>query len=291
MIDGVILKGVGGLYTVDTNTAAGIYMCKPRGIFRKNKISPLVGDMVSISETSEGEGVIETIHERRSMLIRPKVANITQALIVFAYKEPDLHMDLLDRFIINCEAAGVESIICLNKTDLITESEMEQFEQVKSIYEKAGYTVLAVSTYEGVNMEAVFNSLKGEITVLAGPSGAGKSSIANMILDTEMMETGHLSEKIRRGKHTTRHTQLIRLDEDSYIVDSPGFSSVFFENIDSGSLKHMFREFREYEGKCRFLNCNHIDEPDCEIKNQLSLSNISESRYSRYLSLFNEMKG
>ena len=289
MINGVILKGVGGLYTVDSRE--GIYMCKPRGIFRKNKLSPLVGDMVSISKTVEGEGVIETIHERKSALTRPKVANITQALIVFAYKEPDLHMDLLDRFLINCEAAGIESIICLNKTDLISESENEQFQQTKSIYEKAGYKVLAVSTYAGMGMDTIVDKLKGETTVFAGPSGAGKSSIANMLLDTELMETGVLSEKIRRGKHTTRHTQLIKMDEYSYIVDSPGFSSVFFENVDINNLKHLFREFREYEGQCRFLNCNHIDEPDCEVKAQVSSKNISESRYNRYLAFFQEMKG
>ena len=289
MIDGVILKGVGGLYTVDT--AKGVYMCKPRGIFRKNKISPLVGDKVSLSKTAEGEGVIETIHQRESMMSRPKVANITQALIVFAYKEPDLHMDLLDRFLINCEAAGIESIICLNKIDLISESDKEQFEQTKSIYENAGYRVLAVSTYTGLKIESIVDSLKGETTVFAGPSGAGKSSIANMLLDTELMETGILSEKIRRGKHTTRHTQLIKMDEDSYIVDSPGFSSMFFENVDSNNLKHMFREFRQYEGQCRFLNCNHVDEPDCEIKAQVALLSINESRYKRYLSFFEEMKG
>ena len=289
MINGIILKGVGGLYTVDTGE--GIYMCKARGIFRKNKISPLVGDMISISKTAEGEGVIETIHERKSSLIRPKVANITQALIVFAYKEPDLHMDLLDRFIINCEAARIESIICLNKIDLIEENEKEEFERIKNIYEKAGYRVFAVSTYKGMGMEAVLASLKGETTVFAGPSGAGKSSIANMILDTELMETGVLSEKIRRGKHTTRHTQLIKMDEDSYIVDSPGFSSVFFENVDINNLKHLFREFKEHEDKCRFLNCNHIDEPDCEVKEQVSIGSISESRYNRYLAFFEEMKG
>ena len=289
MLEGLILKGVGGLYTVDT--AEGIYMCKPRGIFRKNKISPLVGDMVSIGKTAENEGVIEIIHERRSVLIRPKVANITQALIVFAYKEPDLHMDLLDRFIINCEAAGIESIICLNKIDLIGESDRERFEKTKNIYTKAGYRVLAVSTYEGLHMEDIVEVLEGETTVFAGPSGAGKSSIVNMLLDSDVMETGQLSEKIRRGKHTTRHTQLIKMSENSYIVDSPGFSSIFFENVNINNLKHMFREFKEYEGKCHFLNCNHIDEPDCEVKKQVSLSTISESRYNRYLALFEEMKG
>ena len=289
-MEGIIVKGVGGLYTVDTSI--GTVMCKPRGIFRKKEIaiSPLVGDVVLLSLLEEGSGVIEKIYDRKTLLMRPKVANITQALIVFAYKEPDLYMDLLDRFIINCEAAGVNGSIIFNKIDLLSESEKKKTQNIREIYEKAGYRVIEVSVYENIGIDQIKKALIGETTVFAGPSGAGKSSIFNMISNGELMETGELSQKIRRGKHTTRHTQLIKSDEDSYIVDSPGFSAIHFDGIEASNLKHLFREFRQLQDACRFADCNHIDEPDCNIKKGVSEGLIDEIRYKRYLSFYEELK-
>ncbi|MCL2564354.1 MAG: ribosome small subunit-dependent GTPase A [Defluviitaleaceae bacterium] len=290
-MEGIIVKGVGGLYTVDT--PMGLVMCKPRGIFRKKEIalSPLVGDGVFVSLLEDGSGVIEKINDRKTLLTRPKVANITQAIIVFAYKEPDLHLDLLDRFIVNCEAVGINISIIFNKIDLLKENDKKKTQNIRKTYEKAGYKVIEVSVYENIGIDQIENALIGEMTVFAGPSGAGKSSIFNMISDEELMETGELSEKIRRGKHTTRHSQLIKLDKDSYVADSPGFSAVHFEDIGTAELKHFFREFSQLQDGCRFADCNHIDEPDCKVKEEVFKGSIAEIRYKRYLSFYEELRG
>ena len=293
MQDGLIVKGVGGLYTVDTK--AGIIKAKPRGIFRKKEIakSPVVGDLVSVSilEEDENTGVIEKIHERKTLLIRPKVANVTQALIVFAYKEPDLHLDLLDRFIILCEWSGIDCIIAFNKMDLLSEKKIEETENIKNIYEKAGFRVVELSAWKNMGTDKVKSTLYGEVTVFAGPSGAGKSSIFNAISGKELMEIGELSSKIRRGKHTTRHSQLIKFADDSYIVDSPGFSSLDLTGIAGDELKNLFREFKEQSIECRFVDCNHIDEPDCMVKQGVSSGLISDIRYKRYLSFYEQLRG
>jgi len=218
------------------------------------------------------------------------VANITQALIVFAYKEPDLHLDLLDRFLVNCEAAGIDSSIVFNKIDLLTEKEKEKSKNIKKTYEKTGYKVMEVSVYEKTGIDKINEALMNETTVFAGPSGAGKSSIFNAVSNEKLMETGELSEKIRRGKHTTRHSQLIKLSADSYIVDTPGFSAVHFEGIETGDLKNLFREFKEFQTECRFADCNHIDEPDCRVKEGVSEGLICEIRYKRYLSFYEELR-
>jgi len=291
MLEGIIVKGVGGLYAVDTGTQGGMISAKPRGIFRKKEIaiSPLVGDMVSVSLLDDGTGVIEKIHERKTILARPKVANVTQALIVFAYKEPDLHLDLLDKFLITCEAAGVDSVIAFNKIDLLDETERPRAKNIRDTYEKAGYKVIELSTYKGIGIDLAKDALDSEITVFAGPSGAGKSSIFNAVCNEELMEIGELSTKIRRGKHTTRHSQLIKLHENSYIVDSPGFSAVHLEGIDADDLKKLFRDFKELADECKFANCNHIDEPDCAVKQGVSDGLVSGLRYKRYLSFYAEL--
>jgi len=293
MLEGIIVKGVGGLYTIDT--AEGTVTARPRGIFRKKEISlsPLVGDKVSVSmiERDNNAGVIEKIHERKTLLMRPKVANVTQAVIVFACKEPDLHLDLLDRFIIQSEAAAVNSIIVFNKIDLLSGKDREKTEGIRNIYEKAGYKTVLLSTYKDVGIDKLEAVLDGETTVLAGPSGAGKSSIFNMLCNEKLMETGELSMKIRRGKHTTRHSQLVKLGTDSYLVDSPGFSSLTFNGIDADILKNLFLEFKGLSSECRFANCNHIDEPDCMVKQGVAQGIISETRYKRYLNFYEELRG
>ena len=290
-LEGIIVKGIGGLYTVDIDGSDESINAKPRGIFRKKEIaiSPLVGDRVSVSLLEDGSGIIEKIHERKTLLVRPKVANVTQALVVFAYKEPDLHLDLLDKFIINCEAANVLISIAFNKIDLLSESEWREAKQIKEIYEKIGYKVIDISTYEGIGIDSAKEALLGETTVFAGPSGAGKSSLFNAVCNKELMEIGELSTKIRRGKHTTRHSQLIKLHKDSYIVDSPGFSSIHLEGIEAGDLKELFREFREPSEECKFANCNHIDEPECGVKQGVLNGGISEIRYKRYLNFYKDL--
>ena len=292
MQEGVIIKGVGGSYEVDLNDSQRIVIAKPRGIFRKKEIaiSPMVGDMVSVSLLDDGSAVIEKIHERKSQLVRPKVANVGQALVVFAYKEPDLHLDLLDRFIINCEAANVRTIIAFNKVDLLDEKNRDEARTIKEMYEKIGYKVIDISTYKNTGIDSAQEALIGETTVFAGPSGAGKSSIFNAVCGAEHMEVGELSAKISRGKHTTRHSQLIKLQKDSYIVDSPGFSSIHLEGIELGELKELFREFEEPSGECKFADCNHIDEPGCGVKQGVLDGVIYEERYKRYLSFTEELR-
>ena len=292
MMKGIIVKGIGGLYTVDLDDSKGTINAKPRGIFRKKEIaiSPLVGDRVSVSLLEDGSGVIEKIHERKTLLTRPKVANVSQALVVFAYKEPDLHLDLLDKFIINCEAAQVSIIIAFNKADLLSDNERQEAKRIKEVYEKIGYEVIEVSTYKNMGIDLINKALIGETTVFAGPSGAGKSSIFNALCNEELMEVGELSTKIRRGKHKTRHSQLIKLHENSYIVDSPGFSAIYLEGIGANDLRQLFREFREPAEECRFANCNHTDEPECGVKQYVSEGLINETRYKRYLSIYEELR-
>jgi len=293
MLEGIIVKGVGGIYTIDLLDSDESVIAKPRGIFRKKEIaiSPFVGDMVSVSLLPDGFGVIEKIFDRKTIMIRPKVANVTQALVVFAYKEPDLHLDLLDRFIINCEAAGIQTVLAFNKVDLLNEKERVSARKIREMYEKIGYKAIDVSTYEGFGVDLVKEALIGETTVFAGPSGAGKSSIFNVVCDKELMEIGELSAKIRRGKHTTRHSQLIKLQQESYIVDSPGFSSIHFDGIEAADLKGLFREFEKFESECKFANCNHIDEPQCGVKQSVSEGMICEVRYKRYLVFYDELQG
>ena len=251
-----------------------------------------MGDLVwlSILEEDSGIGVIEKIEKRKTVLMRPKVANVTQALIVFSYKEPNLHLDLLDRFITQSEAACIDSVIAFNKIDLVNDKEKEKAKNIREIYEKAGYKVIGLSAYENIGIDELRPVLDGAVTVFAGPSGAGKSSIFNRVCNEELMEIGELSQKIRRGKHTTRHSQLVKLGEGSYVVDSPGFSSLSLDGIAAAGLKGLFRELKEPGTDCRFADCNHIDEPGCMVKQGVLDGLISEERYERYLSFYRELK-
>ncbi|MCL2592444.1 MAG: ribosome small subunit-dependent GTPase A [Defluviitaleaceae bacterium] len=285
MLNGRIIKGVGGLYAVDT--ADGLYNCRVRGIFRKHEINPTVGDNVVISITHEGdrEGVIDKILDRHSFLFRPRVANIDQAILVFSAVTPDINIDLMDRFILACEIAGVEIIICINKADIIN---FADFAWIKEIYERVGYTVIFTSAEDGTGLEEVKANLLGQVSVFAGPSGAGKSSLTNAIIPHANMQTGELSEKISRGRHTTRHTELIKAFENSYIVDSPGFSSLILENLQKDDLHKYFREFEEFSSNCKFMDCKHINEPICGVKDALGSGLIAKQRYNRYVNFYNK---
>lgn len=283
---GRVIKGVGGLYTVyvDGKTYEG----KPRGIFRNTNTKVLIGDWVNctiIDEVTE-EIVIEEIMERSNELVRPKVCNVDQVIIVFALKSPNINYDLLDRFIVLAEEVGLDIIICINKVDLLTEEEINAF---NDIYAKL-YKVIFVSTYDSVGIEPIKNMLNGKVTVLAGPSGVGKSSIINEVLQKNTMDTGEISDKIKRGKHTTRHSEFIPIpfcDANSFLVDSPGFTSLFFGHLDATELKYYFKEFREFSN-CKYQNCNHINEPDCEVKEHIG-KEIKEVRYNRYKNFYNEI--
>lgn len=285
---GKIIKGIAGFYYVHV-VHSGIYECKAKGIFRNKKIKPLVGDNVEIDIIDEEKriGNIVEIAERTNELIRPAVANIDQSLVVFAVMRPDPNINLLDRFLVMMERQDVPVIICFNKVDLVPEEELIE---LRDTYVNAGYHVIFTSTLNGNGVEDVKRILIGKTTAFAGPSGVGKSSMLNAIIPDANSETGGISEKIGRGKNTTRHTEIFNLEDETYIMDTPGFTSLYTNDFEKEELKWYFPEFREYEGKCRFNGCIHENEPDCAVKNALEEGKISESRYKNYLQMLDEIK-
>ena len=282
------MKGIAGFYYIYAEDGE-IYECKAKGIFRKDNQKPLVGDDVEITVLDESEklGNITDILPRKNSLIRPAVANVDQALVIFAMENPKPNFLLLDRFLIMMEQAGVPAIICFNKKDLAKQEEIEELYQ---IYSKCGYEVLLTSALEEEGLEMIRKILKGKTTVVAGPSGVGKSSLTNLMQGDVQMETGEISKKLKRGKHTTRHSQVIPIGEETYLMDTPGFSSLYLTDMEEQELKDYFPEFREYEGSCRFLGCRHIHEPGCAVKEALENQEISKLRYEDYVSLYGELK-
>lgn len=281
-MEGIIIKGIGGFYYIKTEE--GIIECKARGKFRYNSLKPIVGDRVTI-KVENGKGVIEEIHERSSELIRPTVANVTQAFVVFAIKNPDINLDLLNRFLTLCEYNDIHAVVCLNKEDLCTEEEKEN---LKELINDIGYEVLFINAKEGKGFDALKERLENNITVLCGPSGAGKSTLLNAFIDREHMETGSVSEKIGRGKHTTRHSELIDID-NGYLVDTPGFTTLDVTFIDRDSLKYCFPEFNEYNNLCKFNGCNHYKEPKCAVKEAVEEGKINKLRYEFYIKTLEEI--
>ncbi len=287
-MQGKIIKGIAGFYYVHV-AEAGIFECKAKGIFRKEKIKPLVGDDVELEPLNMQDmtGNITAILPRKNELIRPAVANVDQAMVIFAADKPKPNFNLLDRFLIMMEQRKVETIICFNKQDLVTQEETDRLRQ---IYEPCGYQVLAVSAKEQQGLKQVQEVLAGKTTTVAGPSGVGKSSLINLLSPEADMETGMLSEKIDRGKHTTRHSQLLYIDDGTYIMDTPGFSSLYLMGMEAEELKWYFREFESYEPFCRFQGCSHIHEPGCAVKTSLAEGKISPIRYENYAMLYGELK-
>ncbi|HBZ6547054.1 TPA: ribosome small subunit-dependent GTPase A [Clostridium perfringens] len=281
-MEGIIIKGIGGFYYIKTDE--GIIECKARGKFRYNSLKPMVGDRVTI-KVENGKGVIEDIHERSSELIRPTVANVTQAFVVFAIKNPDINLDLLNRFLTLCEYNDIHAVVCLNKEDLCTEEEKEN---LKELINDIGYEVLFINAKEGKGFDDLKERLEHNITVLCGPSGAGKSTLLNSFIDREHMETGSVSEKIGRGKHTTRHSELIDVD-NGYLVDTPGFTTLDVTFIDRDSLKYCFPEFNDYNNLCKFNGCNHYKEPKCAVKEAVEEGKINKLRYEFYIKTLEEI--
>ena len=287
-MQGKIIKGIAGFYYVHV-VESGLYECKAKGIFRKEKMKPLVGDIVEIDilDETEKKGNITEIIARKNELIRPAVANIDQALVVFAVTKPKPHFNLLDRFLIMMESKDIPVVLCFNKKDIATEPEIQE---LKDIYEKCGYQIVFTSALEEENTEELKDLLHGKTTAIAGPSGVGKSSLINIFQPNANMETGSISEKIERGKHTTRHSELIWIEDNTYIMDTPGFSSLYTNEFEKEELKYYFTEFSEYEGQCRFLGCDHIHEPGCAVKQALDEGKIHPVRYTNYLEMYNELK-
>ncbi len=278
---GKIIKGIGGFYYVKAadNT---VYECKARGIFRKDKIKPYIGDEVEIT-AENGKGSIDSIYPRRTELIRPAVSNIDILVIVAAAAEPEPDVFLIDKLLVNAEESGIKPIICINKTDV------KSGDELSGIYKNAGYEVITVSAAKDEGFEKLLPYLKDKTSAFAGLSGVGKSSILNIITGTKQ-ETGEVSDKIKRGRHTTRHVELLELKGGGFVLDTPGFSSFEVNRINVADLYKYFPEMRGFEDMCRFKGCFHINEPDCAIKERVDSGEISKSRYESYKELYNQLK-
>lgn len=292
MLKGTIIKGIAGFYYVEA--AHRIYECKARGKFRKDNIIPLIGDNVLITlglEENSGDkyqtAVIEEILERKNSLIRPPVANVDQAIVVFSVTYPEIHLDLLDRFLIMIEKENIIPYIVLNKID---DGKEEDYYNVVETYTQVGYEVLCLSAKKEINIEGLKEKLKGQTTVFAGPSGVGKSTLLNAIEKGLALETGEVSRKIKRGKHTTRHVELIPLGIGGFVLDTPGFTSLVLEGIHKDDLKYYFREFKSFEGSCKFSGCSHTHEPGCAIKQALETGSIIKARYDSYITYYNQLQ-
>lgn len=286
-MQGKIIKGIAGFYYVQTGDK--IYQCKAKGIFRNKKIKPLVGDNVDIDilDETDLEGNITEILPRTNELIRPAVANVDQALVVFAARNPKPNYNLLDRFLMMMEKQQIPVIVCFNKMDLVKEKELALLDQT---YENCGHKVMFISVRKEEGIEEIRNLIRGKTTVLAGPSGVGKSSLMNLLQPEANMETGAVSEKIKRGKHTTRHSELICIEENTFVLDTPGFSSLFIHTFEEDEIREYFQEFTPYEGQCRFQGCSHTHEPDCGVKKALEEGKISQIRYDNYVNIYTELK-
>ena len=283
MQKGQVIKTYNSFYYVQT--MEGMVTCKLRGRFKKERCNVVTGDFVELELLPDGSGIIEKRLERRTLLKRPAVANIQQVVLTFAAVQPDIHPLLLNRFLVLAEWSGIpEIVLCVNKMDLVT----EKAENVLSLYEKIGYTVLRVSARDSVGLAALREQLAGKVSVFAGPSGVGKSSLLNSLDPQLTLATGRISEKIKRGRHTTRIAQLLPF-AGGFVVDTPGFSSTELEQIDKNALADYFPEFVPFLGGCRYHPCTHSHEPQCVIKQAVEEGTISRERYDAYLNILQEI--
>lgn len=290
-INGRIVKGIAGFYYVSVDDESkSLYECHARGLFRKDKIKPIVGDYVSIEILDEEKklGSIVSIDNRKNELIRPLVANIDQAVIVFAFTKPEPNFNLLDKFLIMMRKNDVDTVIIFNKEDLAKDGEGNSYVEA---YKNSGARIMTICAKEGRGIEEVKELLHGKTTVLAGPSGVGKSTLINAICDDAVMETGDISEKLKRGKHTTRHSEIFQIGDDSYIVDTPGFTAFeLVEGMEKEEIRDYYPEFFPYEGTCKFEPCSHTHEPSCSVKAAVDESKINKIRYDNYLYIYDEIK-
>jgi len=295
MPEGLIVKALSGYYYVKPADPAldEIVQCRGRGIFKKKGISPLVGDRVMYSPTENGEGMVDEILPRITELIRPPIANARLAVLLFSLKEPDLNLQLLDKFLVHIEHEGLQALICLTKEDLLDAEKEEAAsitEQVARLYKQIGYEVFITSSLTGKGTEDVKSRLAGEISVLSGQSGVGKSTLLNTMFPGLSLETSEISMKLGRGRHTTRHVELIELENGGYVADTPGFSQLDFLELGVEELSTCFREFRELSEGCKFRGCTHLHEPGCKVREAVDDGAIAAGRYEHYVQFYEEMK-
>ncbi|MCF8010797.1 MAG: ribosome small subunit-dependent GTPase A [Clostridiales bacterium] len=283
MVQGIVYKAYGGYYFVDTGQVK--YKCTLRGRLNLKKEHVLIGDKVNLTVEDKDTGVIESLEPRRVYLLRPPVANIDMVVIIFSVVQPEPNLYLLDRFLLQARAAGVDSVICFNKVDL------KDYEEYSSIYKEAGYTVINVSAASGTGVEKVCSLLKNKLSVFAGPSGVGKSSMLNAIQPGFSLKTGELSSKLKKGRHTTRHVELLKLDNNGMVADTPGFSNLFLPaGITIYNLADYYPEFQKYADYCRFNSCLHYKEPGCGVKEAVEENKITSARYKSYIMILEELK-
>lgn len=308
MPTGLIVKALSGYYYVQAlqgtesnrsavqNAAVNTIQCRARGIFKKKGVSPLVGDRVEYSLTENGEGMVDEILPRSSELIRPPISNVDKAILVFSVQEPALNLQLLDKFLVHIEHAGLDAVICLTKEDLLDGLSVGEDEgaaladKVKALYEQIGYEVIRTSSVTGRGRAELLDLLAGHINVFAGQSGVGKSSMLNAMLPGLDLETNQISMRLGRGKHTTRHVELIPLPQGGFVADTPGFSQLDFLELGVEELGVCFKEFNRYSAACKFRGCTHMHEPGCRVIAAKEAGEIAESRYEHYVLFFTEMK-
>lgn len=306
MPQGLIVKALSGYYYVlpeENSTASDnlepnvTIQCRARGVFKKREITPLVGDKVIYEETENGEGYVMEVLPRFSELIRPPIANIELVVLVFSSTEPALNLQLLDKFIVHAENSGLDAIICMTKFDLladhdsiIVEKESLTLAQVTAMYEKIGYPIILTSSKKGIGVSEILSRLQNKISVFAGQSGVGKSSLLNAMEPGLTLQTNQISQKLGRGKHTTRHVELIQLKNGAVVADTPGFSQLDFLELEVEALGECFREFSAYAENCKFRGCSHNHEPGCKVIEAVDAGEIARTRYDNYISFLTEMK-
>lgn len=289
MAEGKIIKALSGFYYVKNREDGEIYQCRGRGVFRKKKINPLVGDHVEFQKENGREGYILDIGERKNELVRPPIANVDQAVLVFSAKEPDFHTLLLDRFLVPIEKNLIRPLILITKCDLLGAEERERLHGTLEVYRQIGYPVIFSSAKAGEGIDALLSALKGNITVFCGQSGVGKTSILNRLDPALDLKTNEISTHLGRGKHTTRHVELLPVG-GGLVADTPGFSSLDFTGVELSELGDYFPEISEKSAGCKFRGCLHENEPHCAVKAALAEGEIASFRYSHYIQFLQEIK-
>ena len=284
MKTGCIIKSLSGVYRVDVN--GQMYDTKPRGLFRKNKFSPIVGDVVDFEVENITEGYIHHVHERKNELKRPPVSNVDHLVLVMSAVEPEFSTQLLDRFLVIAHSYHMRPRILVTKRDITSPNMQNTILQTLKVYEKMGYNTQFISVEDHIG--EVFTQWGEGLVVLSGQSGVGKSTLLNKYFPELDIETQHISKALNRGRHTTRHVELFER-ENGFIADTPGFSALDFNHIQKDEVKHYFMEINEYGEQCKFRDCNHINEPKCNVKNEIEKGNIARFRYEHYLQLFKEI--
>ncbi|NWK84342.1 ribosome small subunit-dependent GTPase A [Staphylococcus sp. GSSP0090] len=284
MKTGRIIKSISGVYRVDVD--GEMYDTKPRGLFRKNKFSPIVGDVVDFEVENITEGYIQHVHERKNEIKRPPVSNVDHLILVMSAVEPDFSTQLLDRFLVIAHSYHMRPRILVTKKDLTSVDKQHEIDKLLEVYENMGYKTQFISINEDI--EQVFSSWGDGLAVLSGQSGVGKSTLLNKYFPNLDLETQHISRALNRGRHTTRHVELFERAK-GYIADTPGFSALDYDHIHKDEIKNYFMEINEYGESCKFRDCNHINEPKCNVKAELENGNIAQFRYDHYLQLFKEI--